>query len=275
MSRLSHILNAVYCDPWLIRPEMHARICEIVEAHMSGAAHAADGIAVAFEDEKQDDLVRITDDGVAIIGLRGVVGKRVGSLEKSSGVTDVDDVAEALAMAVEDGAVRGVVMDIDSPGGTVTGVPELAAQVRDATDRKNIVAFTDTQASSAAYWIGSQAYSFVAAPSASVGSVGVYLPVLDSSRAYEAMGLRQEVIKSGRFKGAGIPGTALTEEQRQRLQERVNAIHAAFRADVRAMRKRVPDEAMEGQELFASEAIKVGMVDMLGTMREAVRLARG
>lgn len=274
--RLVHVLNAVFCEPWLIRAEMHQQIQQIVLDHATGQAHEPGGRAFEFtmpELGQQDDL-RVTENGVAVIGLSGVIGKRVGALEKSSGVTDVDDVTAALQIAAASDEVKGIVLDVDSPGGTVTGVPELAATVRQVSDQKRVVAFTDTMACSAAYWIASQAYSIVAAPSACLGSIGVYLPVLDQSRAFELRGLHQDLIKAGRYKGLGIPGTSLTEEQRELLQDRVDFIHSEFKAAVRSGRGvDISDEYMQGQDLFGKQAAEVGLADVTGDLETAIEWA--
>ena len=275
-TRFMHILHAVYCEPWLIRPEMHAEICRIVNAHVDGTAHEQGGVALTFEKPPttDNDMVRITDDGIGIVSISGVMGQHVDALEKMSGITDVAEVAEAVETLAADGAVRGMVLAFDSPGGTVTGVPELAATIRQARDVKPVVAFTDSMMASAAYWAGSQAYTIMATESAVLGSIGVYLPVLDSSRQAEMMGLKQEVIQAGRFKGAGVPGTSLTSEQREELQGKVNYLHDQFRAGVRSGRGiAIADEHMEGQDFFGKQAVAIGMADQIGNMRDAVALA--
>jgi protease-4 len=251
---------------------MHATIAQILRAHITGEAHRAGGIAELFGvDEEDEPITRMVDD-VAVIAVDGVIGKRVSALERSSGTVDVDDVAGALREAYDNPAVRGIVLDINSPGGTVTGVPELGALVASAP--KRVVSYTDTMAASAAYWIASQADAFVAAPSATVGSVGVYLALLDESRAYEMNGYRKEVIKSGRIKGIGVPGTALTDEQRAHLQAATDDLHAQFRAAVRAGRGNVRDEDMEGQDFYGAVAVGAGLINETGDMAEAVHLAR-
>ena len=268
--RLSHILQAVYCEPWLIRPETHATIGRIVQAHLSGDAHSG-GLALESFAEQEAAPIRRDVDGVAVISIDGVIGKRVGQLEKSSGVTNVDEVAQVFAEAHADDKIRGILLDINSPGGSVTGTPELAGAIRES--QKPTVAYTDMQAASAAYWIASQAHHLVAAPTATVGSIGVYMAILDQSRAAEMQGVKVDVIKSGRLKGAGIPGTSLSDEQRAHFQAQSDFIHAGFRHAVRAGRKReIADELMEGQSYYAQQVVREGLVDRLGTIQDAMAL---
>jgi signal peptide peptidase SppA len=160
------------------------------------------------------------------------------------------------------------VVDISSPGGTVTGVEEAAAAL--AQSSKPTVAFTATEAASAAYWIGASADRFVATPSSTVGSVGVYMAIPDYSKAFDMAGVKMDVIKSGTLKGAGIPGTSLSDAQRADLQEQVNAIHAEFRASVRSKRRMVKDEDMEGQVFSGRQAAGKGLVTGLGTSLAAL-----
>jgi signal peptide peptidase SppA len=259
--RLGHVLQRVYCDPWMIRPSVHVLITEIVRSHVSGTAHAADGAATdgTFADAPEFDV----RDGVAIIPVRGIVGKGVSALETTSGICDVDDVSALLDMADSDPAIEAKVLAFDTPGGTVTGVPELGAQIRRSAGVKPVVAFTDSEAASAGYWLASQADAVYATQSANVGSIGVYLALLDSNRAHELAGLRVEMISAGKHKGAGYPGTSLSDEQRAELQGRVTYLHDEFKASVRAARGAIPDAAMEGQCFIGPQAVAAGLVDSI------------
>jgi ClpP class serine protease len=89
--------------------------------------------------------------------------------------TSLSGLAGQVRRAAADADVASIVLDIDSPGGTVSGTPEAAAAVRDAAAQKPVIAIANTLAASAAYWIGSQASEFVMAPSADVGSIGAMI----------------------------------------------------------------------------------------------------
>ena len=205
---------------------------------------------------------------VGVIPLKGVIGKGLSRLEALTGGADVDEFTSALEMMEEDPEVSVIVVDISSPGGTVTGVEEASAAL--ARSSKPTVAYTETEAASAAYWIGSAADRFVATPSATVGSIGVYMAIPDYSKAFDMAGVKMDVIKSGTLKGAGIPGTSLSDAQRADLQEQVNAIHADFRASVRVKRMMVADSDMEGQVFSGRQAAGKGLVTGLGTSLAAL-----
>ena len=211
----------------------------------------------------------VTENGVGVIPISGVIGKGLSPLEKMVGAVDVNDIADQIDVFENDPAVSRIAFDISSPGGTVTGVEELAKKIRGIS--VPTMAYTDTEMASAAYWLGSQADHVLASPSSTVGSVGVYLVVPDLTEAYKQMGVEMKVIKAGKFKAAGLEGTSLSEEQVGNLQAGVDEIHADFRAAVKTVRSRVKDEDMEGQVFSGRQAAARGMVTGLAdSFREAL-----
>ena len=273
MANLTRCIQALYCEPWLIRPEMHARLCEILHAHVTGAAHELGGIEASFraaDPNRQDDVNEVTTvEGVAILDVGGVVGHRYSQFLNSSGVTSADVLARLVSEAAADESVEGIVLQINSPGGTVTGTPEAANAVRAAAQEKPVVSYADGLMASAAYWIGVHAEQIIASPSADVGSIGVYLALLDESLAYANEGYTVELFKRGKYKAMGMPGTTLTDEQRAHLQEGVDEIYDWFTREVSLAREVAP-EAMEGQTFLAKSAVEVGLVDSVGTIRDAI-----
>ncbi len=275
-----NIVQALWCEPWLIEPEMHRQLCAIAEAHISGEAHEPGGIAQAYETIRTlDDPIygsRHSDDEekkaqeIAVISVHGVVGKRVGWLAKSSGALDVDDVERAITESVANDNVKGILLHVDSPGGTTTGVPEIAQLIADSSEEKPIVAFCDRLMASAAYWMSAGCEAIYAAPSAQVGSIGVYMAWLDSSRAFEMNGFKAELVKRGKFKAMGLQGTSITDEQRAYLEDRVQSVYEWFTSFVTEHRTGVPADAMEGQTMYAAEARDSGLIDKVGSMEDAL-----
>ena len=170
------------------------------------------------------------------------------------GATDMEDIETALSAARDRKDVHAVFLDVDSPGGTVNGTPELAALVAAVSKAKYTYAFTDGQMCSAAYWIASQADAIYATPSARVGSIGVLLPMLDDTKAFAQAGLKVELFAAGKYKSVGVPGVSLTDEQRVWLQADVDEIYADFKTAVLARGRKIPPEAMEGQCLSSRRA---------------------
>lgn len=262
--RLQHIIQAVFSEPWLIQPETHAVIRELVQTKLIDGSPAEFfardpgkglcGEAVAVPE------MEVMDNGIALIPVGGVMGRKLSAFERGSGAVDTLDVSAELHEALGLDEVESIVLDIDSPGGMVNGTPELADLVAKVNRTKPVYAFTGGTMASAAYYIAAGAKQIFSTSSANIGSIGVYLPWIDSSGAFYQKGLQVDLIKSGKFKGAGFPGTSLTPEQRAHLQNRVDSIAAKFKDHVQASRQ-VSDESMQGQVFSASEAFERGLID--------------
>jgi signal peptide peptidase SppA len=261
--KFPRIVQAVYWQPWLITPQMHASIRKLVESKLAG-------IEMPWDVQEQEQEPYTVEGGVAVIPVEGVILRKASALERMCGACGVEQVESALMAAAGDSAVRGVFLDVDSPGGTVGGVPELGELV--ASIGKPVMAYTGGQMCSAAYWLAAGAGEIVASQSAEVGSIGVYLPWEDWSRYYENAGVKVEVIRNdgADLKGMGYPGTALTESQRAELQKGVDQIADMFHAHVTSHRGAVNPDTMRGQAFLATEAVTRNLVDSVMGRGEAL-----
>lgn len=197
------------------------------------------------------------DRGVAVIDLDGVITKN-GSYYGSSAA----DCAACIQAAQSDPEVNAILLRIDSPGGTTPGIDELANAV--AASGKPCYAFAEDQATSAAYYVGSQARKLVANRSAAMGGIGVYRVIVDSSAAAEKEGLKVHVVKSGERKGDGVPGTPIPDEMLDEAQKLVDAAHDQFVRAVASGRKMSltkTKELADGRVYTASEAKTLGLID--------------
>lgn len=275
-AKLTRVLRALYCEPWLVRPEMHQHLCSIAWAHATGSAHDENGIVANFTDDmkRQDNDARIIDGGIAIISVSGVIGRKFSTMLNNSGVTSIDVLDGIISNAIKDASVKAIVLDIDSPGGTVTGVPEAAELIEIAATYKPVVAYTGGMMASAAYWIASAADAIFASKSADVGSIGVYCAYLDVTRKLESEGVDVKLFKQGKFKAMGMPGIPLTEEQETLIQEGVDEIADWFKGYVTSSRPSVSAGAMEGQTYLGKNAVAVGLVDHIGTLDDAIAYAK-
>lgn len=228
-----------------------------------GAVVAQSSVMEAKAPDPRTADIYGTFQNVAIIRIDGVIDKRMSALEAECfGGCDLDVVDEALAQVTNDRAVTHVVLDIHSPGGGVTGTPETAARIARLAKVKEVHAFVNCQACSAAYWLASQADLIAAAPSATVGSIGVYMALLDESRALEMEGYSVNLIKAGKHKAMGASFQKLTDEERAIFQGQVDSIYADFKKAVTASR-RIADSTMQGQSFDGKTALKLGLVDVL------------
>jgi len=273
MSNLISIATAMYCDPWLIEPSMHKVLCTIVENHIKGgeAEKAQRLLGMSFDEQKEEKVEPYqVIDGIAVIPLYGVIGRRVGRLERSSGVTDVDVFSRAIVRAMGDPMVQKIMIDVDSPGGTVGGVQNAADTVRKASEVKKTMAFTGGTMASAAYWIASGASVIYADETSSVGSIGVYTMILDSTRYLDNLGLKQQVFSSGKYKAAGADGTSLTDEQKAQIQSRVDDLFAIFKDEVRRYNPAIADDTMQGQVFLGAKSVDAGLVNSVASFSKAL-----
>jgi len=237
--------------------------------------------AVAFFDTRiqlpeptRNELLSVTD-GVGIIDLHGPLMRQPDLISSLLfGATDMNEVTDAIQEAVQRDDVQSILIDIDSPGGTVNGTPELAQAVADAAKLKSIYAFSAGQMCSAAYWIASQCDAVYATPSARVGSIGVMLPFIDSTEKFRSEGLNVEVFAAGKFKGMATPGVPLTEDQRALIQSDIEEIAADFKAAVLARGRKIPDSAMEGQSFSARNAQRLNLAGTVGSREEVISRLR-
>ncbi len=215
------------------------------------------------------------EDGVGVVAIRGPMIRQPGPFERVLlKACDTEEITRAVEEAASRSDVQAIFLDIDSPGGSVSGTPELAQAVAEASKAKYVYAFSAGQMCSAAYWVASQADAIYATPSARIGSIGVILPVLDSSGAFDKAGLKVEVFAAGKFKSAGTPGVALTEDQREWLQSEVEETAADFRAAVLVRGRKIPDEAMEGQTFSARRAMRMNLAGVVRNRAEAMERLR-
>lgn len=210
-----------------------------------------------------DRFYTVAAPGIAIVPIYGALAKNLSAWEEEcGGGTDTNAIIHAFDQAEAAADIHTIILDIDSPGGEVTNIPEMA--VRIAASEKSVIAFTDAAMCSAAMWLGSAAGAIFATPSATVGSIGVYLAWLDETIRLELEGIKLQLFAAGRHKGIGLPGRVLTDEDKALLQSGVDTIYTQFTGFVReraALRgATIADDDMQGQTFTGSDAATRGLV---------------
>jgi capsid assembly protease len=193
---------------------------------------------------------------VAVVPIHGPLGKNLDQWDKMFGMSDYGDIEESMLAADADPNVSHILMHVDSPGGTVTGLPELAGKIREI--ETPVTAYTEGTAASAAYWLASQADHVLVSETAEVGSIGVYVALLDQSAFLEKMGLKVNAISAGKHKLDYAPFKPLSEDARERLQTNVNKWHERFKDEV-TLKHSIPSENMEGQVFDGYDAVEAGL----------------
>lgn len=248
----------------LIEQRHWAGWCDII----SSVAVTDDVAAARTTDVFGSPIPQIEQYGsVAVVPVRGpLLAGFPQRIAEMLGITTPQQIEEWIDVA-EASDAETLLLDVDSPGGIVTGIPELADRISEARGSMRVVAWTSGMMCSAAYWLGSQANAVYASPSSDVGSIGVYTVHYDTSALMARIGIKTEVFKSGDLKAAGVDGTPLTDDQRADIQAGVDEIGVDFRAAVKKCRKNAKDEAMRGQSFSGRTASRMGLVNGLRRSR--------
>lgn len=279
--RYARIMRFVQEHPWAIRPGMLDVVLEVLGRRAGGLEWSAAELAARIGAAAPRGEAR-TEGVVAVIPVFGVMGHRAHLLQDvSSGVGTSTEILEARVRAArENPEIGAILLDLDSPGGSVFGVEELGDEIFRTRGVKPIVALANSEAASAAYWIASQADELIVTPSGHVGSIGVYAVHWDESQALADEGLVPTIISAGRYKVEGAPTAPLTAEARDFLQHRVDGYYDAFIRSVARGRgvaqKAVREGFGEGRMLAAEDARAAGLVDGIATRDEVLtKLAKG
>lgn len=250
-----------YFGAWAYEPDRFAALWALWR-RTDLRAHAAEVRAAGGPQRPGlTEVVGVDGRNVAVVRVGGTLMKQWPSLGGTSTVA----LRQEIRRAAQDPAVAAVLLSVDSPGGTVAGVADLAAEVKAARRRKPVWAHVDDLAASAAYWVASQADQVWAnSATALVGSVGTVMTVYDLSGAGEREGVRAVVFATGPLKGAGTPYAPVTEDQRAYFQAMVDDTQKAFDAAVRAGRGLSAEglaAARTGGVFLADRAKEMGLID--------------
>lgn len=270
--KYTHIVSYVRDAVWALLPAKMEELLAVLAFRAAGGEFTAAEIQArigAGPSDPQPSRGGVT----VIVPLRGVIAHRMGGMNESSGGMSAERFMRMMQAAAADSQVSSILIDIDSPGGTVNGVTDAAQAVYDARQQKPIVALANGQMASAAYWIGSQAHEIVAVPGlieASIGSIGAYTIHTDLTAALEKEGVKPTVISAGKHKFEGNPFEPLSDETRAVIQARVDSAYERFLSDVARGRgvgvSAVRNGYGEGRTLAAADAKKAGLVDRIATM---------
>lgn len=254
MKSINRILTKVFNTAWLIKPEVHYSFQRELFAILEGKQ------ALQFTTEDNEATVTTTVPTIGIVPVFGVIGKHLSQMEMECGGCSLDNIQAQLKAMNDDPAISKIVLYIHSPGGTVTNTPETGDLIKEVSQNKEVIAYTDSDCCSGALWLASCASRFYAAASACVGSCGVYSIYLDETRALEMAGLKVTAISAGKYKLTGASFKPLNEEETNMLMDEVKAIHAEFKAVIQSKRN-VDDSVLEGQTFDGKTAANINLTD--------------
>ena len=212
---------------------------------------------------------------IAVLPFYGVAVQRADALHEALGFLSLWRFTQAFRAALVDDAVGGILIDVDSPGGSVYGIAELADEIYRSRTRKPIFAIGNSLAASGAYWIASAASEFYVTPGGEVGGIGVHDMHSDFSKGLEKAGIETTLIAAGKFKTEGNPFQPLGTNARAAMQKRIDGYYRAFVGAV-AKHRNVTESAVrngmgQGRLLDAQHAKREGMVDDIATIDEVMR----
>ncbi|WP_319525675.1 signal peptide peptidase SppA [uncultured Desulfosarcina sp.] len=234
-------------------------------------------LSIQFKEDPEEDFDFMLRDGVAIIPVNGTIFKRGSIWSYLYGGTPLSVLNRVLSAALDDDDVEAILLDIDSPGGQVSGTDAFSDLVYSAREQKPVVAFANGTMASAAYWIGSAADRVIVERTAQVGSIGILYMHNDWSKYDADLGIKVTVISAGKYKAVGNNAEPLSDEARAIIQAELDQIYNLFIETVARNRGvdagAVRSDMADGRVFIGQQAVDTGLADDTGTFNDALDAA--
>ena len=283
---LPHLAARVFGVPLMVQVDKLMVILDAIGPRIGLSEHlVVDGLPVtvtrpAPADSEEEDLALasgrkaypVTPDGIAVLTISGTLVKKASWMDAESGLQSYETIRTMLADARDDPGIRGVLLDVDSPGGEVGGLFDLADDVYAVREQKPCYAIANDEAFSAAYALASSAQRLFVTKTGGVGSVGVIAVHMDQSGWDDKMGRKYTAVYAGARKNDFSSHQPLSDDARANLQGEVDRLYEMFVGLV--ARNRGISAALVRKTdagLFWSEsAIKAGLADQVGSFDDAL-----
>jgi len=204
------------------------------------------------------------------------MGDRVALIRVEGPILDSKDTIDELKGHLKDPSIKAIIMRIDSPGGAVAPSQEIYEEVRKAVTKKKIVVSMGSVAASGGYYIASPATRIVANPGTLTGSIGVIMEIPNFAGLMNKLGIKSEVVKSGRHKDIASVFRGIKKEDREILQNVLDNVHDQFILAVAEGRKMLLEDVRkiaDGRIFTGEQALKIGLIDEIGNLEDAVKVA--
>jgi protease IV len=204
------------------------------------------------------------------------LGSKVALVRLEGPITGSKNIIDEIKEYAKDRSIKAIVLRIDSPGGAVAPSQEIYEEVRKTAAKKKVVVSMGSIAASGGYYIASAATRIIADPGTLTGSIGVIMELPNVEGLMNKIGLKTEIIKSGRNKDMGTPFRTMKPEERKILQDVMDNVHEQFiRAVAKGRKMKIEDvrKIADGRIFTGEQAVKNGLVDQLGTLDDAIRTA--
>jgi len=269
MSKFSHLASLVFNQPLLITQD-YAETVAVVLSDRLGLDVEGLQIKSDAKDQRPSTTVR---GGIKVIPIIGSMSHRATGIEAMSGMTSYASLQKQFEEAFNDPNVASILMDIDSPGGSVAGAFDFRDYLMDNKGRKPVYALARDNMCSAAYLIGSTADKLYTTQTGRVGSIGVVAMHTDASEKVKKDGIKPTFIQAGKYKTAGNPYEKLEGEHLEYLQESVNQSYEMFIdavAEARGMDKKAI-RATEARVYGGKKAVEIGLADGIRTYESVLK----
>lgn len=270
-----NLLDAVTA-PWAITPEAYRTVCAVVNRKLSGEAVDLESVARQVGKPLQNRRVESQLVGdIAVVPILGVLARGMNLIMEISGGTSTQVALGQIRDAIANPNVRAIVLQVNSPGGSVDGTTEIADAVFAGRNFKPIVAFAEGTMASAAYWIGSAASKvFVSEPTTAVGSIGVVATHVDFSGREAQLGVKTTEITAGKYKRIFSAYAPLSAEGRASIQEAVDYQYSLFVDAIARNRGTTVDTVLErmadGKVFYGRQAVDAGLVDGIKSFESVI-----
>jgi len=271
-----HLIDFLNEEYWAITQEALENMHKILGVRVSGGqVELTEGeLARIKKNQDRPDGPYCLDNGICVLPVYGTIAKKMNLFTMISGGTSAELLMRDIQVAMEDKEVKGLLFDIDSPGGSVDGPFDVAELIHSYRGVKPMVSYANGQMTSAAYMIGSAADEIVSNSVSRVGSIGVLAAHYDYSKQQEQMGVKKTYLYSGKYKAMGHDSAPLDDQSRKYIQERLDHYYTMF-VDMVAQNRGVEKEKVlgdmaEGKIFIGQKALDVGLIDRIGSFGHAV-----
>ncbi len=230
----------------------------------SGIAFLTFWLVLKNSSKREEIVFEGTGDEVAVVDVKGVI-------------LESEEVVRQLKNFSDDRSVVAIILRVDSPGGGVVASQEIYEEVKSVKKSgKIIVVSMGSLAASGGYYVSCGATRIVCNKGTLTGSIGVISEFMQFDSLLGKIGVKMNVIKSGKLKDAGSPFRTMTDVDREYFQSLMDNVHKQFVKAVETERKISHDTLTmyaDGRVFTGEQALKLGLVDTLGTFEDAVRIA--
>lgn len=214
-------------------------------------------------------------DGVGLLTIKGTLVNRYSPWNPYMGVVSYEEIQHALSVAASDSEIKGIILNMDTPGGAVAGIADTAKLIREVDSKsKPVWTYTGTQMASGGYWLGVAGRKIYAAPTSTVGSIGVISVHSEYSKMDANDGVTRTVIRAGKYKTLANPVEPLTEDAKAEIQTQLDAIYGVFVQHVADYRKKsyneVDTKMAQGRVFVAATAVDVGLIDKVAGLSDII-----